>query len=638
MAANSIACPSLGDLERLLAEELRGAERDSVEAHVEVCPPCQEQLSRLSAPSFHSVISAGEGASSEVEPDDGFLHRLRGLFSQTADAQNHRPLSGADVARFPDRRLGRYEILEKLATGGMGAVYKARHIELGKIVAVKVLPAGDQGELSLARFKNEMRAIGRLDHPHIVAAHDAGDADGVHYLAMDLVDGVDLARLVQKHGPLPLPAACAAVRQAALGLQHAFEKGLVHRDIKPSNLMLARGGIVQVLDLGLARASDEPPSERLTSQGAMLGTADYLAPEQWDRPQGVDVRADVYGLGCTLYHLLAGRPPFAGGRYTTMMAKMRAHHDETPPPIDQAVPGVPPELVAVLDRMLAKDPADRFATPADVAEALRPFADESSLVRLANASDGSRLSTPESAVTPGPALLETSAKTGRRQRTPTRQRVAIVAAFGVGLLLLASCLIWKPSKKRSLAVTDMQVTHYRDDGKTLMGNLRTSTADIRVKDAVAVAADFNRPAYCYLIAFNPAGSASGVEQLCYPEGDNEEGARAVKPDEKSGLRYPRDDGLFRVDATGLQVFVLAASSQPLPPYKEWRTGAGAPPWTGGKVDSASRWYSDGLDFVRLPSTRGDRIGAPKPLLELRDWFKGRPEFESVQIFAFPVVD
>ena len=124
----------------------------------------------------------------------------------------------------------------------MGAVYKARHVELGKVVALKVLPAGDRSEVSLARFKNEMRAIGRLDHPHIVAAHDAGDIDGVHYLAMDLVDGVDLARLVKHHGPLSVADACEAIRQAALGLQHAHEHGLVHRDVKPSNLMLAAAG------------------------------------------------------------------------------------------------------------------------------------------------------------------------------------------------------------------------------------------------------------------------------------------------------------------------------------------------------------------------------------------------------------
>src|SRR4051812_17497470 len=296
MAANPIACPSAGELERLLAEDLRGPERDGVESHVEACDSCQERLARLSEPSFRSAAPDG-GAGSDPEPDENFLRRLRELSPRTVTHDG--PPAGPDATRFPGGRLGRYEVLEKLATGGMGAVYRARHVELGKVVALKVLPAADLSEVSLARFKNEMRAIGRLHHPHIVTAHDAGDVDGVHYLAMELVDGVDLARLVGRHGRLPVPDACEAVRQAALGLQHAFEKGLVHRDVKPSNLMLARGGRVQVLDLGLARACEDSPSERLTSKGAMLGTADYLAPEQWEHPHAADTRADIYSLRCT---------------------------------------------------------------------------------------------------------------------------------------------------------------------------------------------------------------------------------------------------------------------------------------------------------------------------------------------------
>src|SRR4051812_37925435 len=299
MTANPTACPSVGDLERLLAEDLRGAERDTVESHVEACVTCQEQLARLSTPSFRSVAGDPDGTGPDPEPDERFLRLLRESPPRTGDTASAPPLAGPDAARFPGGRLGRYEILEKLASGGMGAVYRARHVELGKVVALKVLPAGDLSEVSLARFKNEMRAIGRLHHPHIVAAHDAGDIDGVHYLAMDLVDGVDLARLVKRHGRLSVADACEAVRQAALGLQHAFEKGLVHRDVKPSNLMLARGGLVQVLDLGLARACEDSPSERLTSKGAMLGTADYLAPEQWEHPHAADTRADIYSLRCT---------------------------------------------------------------------------------------------------------------------------------------------------------------------------------------------------------------------------------------------------------------------------------------------------------------------------------------------------
>ncbi|HVK13678.1 MAG TPA: protein kinase, partial [Gemmataceae bacterium] len=419
MTADPTRCPPVHDLERLLAEALGVAERDAVETHVEACTLCQDQLARLSTTNVLPDIPMAVPASGGPEPEAAFLERLRQL-TQAAPAAAGRP-SGewrpavprpAPDPRFPDGRLGRYQILDRLAVGGMGVVYRARHVDLDKVVALKVLPAGDIGELNVARFRNEMRAIGGLHHPNIVAAHDAGDAGGVHYLAMDFVDGVDLARLTRRHERLPAAEACEAVRQAALGLQHAFERGLVHRDLKPSNLILSRAGTVQVLDLGLARAVGGP-SERLTASGALLGTADYLAPEQWERPHAADVRADVYGLGCTLYHLLAGRPPFVGEQYANPMAKMRGHHQDAPPPITAVRPDLPAGLVAVLNRMLAKDPARRPQTPAEVAEALRPYAAGADLVRLLDASEGADESGPPAARTPGPATRETLPGPGR---------------------------------------------------------------------------------------------------------------------------------------------------------------------------------------------------------------------------------
>jgi serine/threonine protein kinase len=640
MAAIMTRCPPVGDLERLLADGLSGPERDSVETHVEMCTHCQIELARLSATTLNLIVPrARPEADPELAAD--FLQRLRQLpVPRVAPASRpseewRPPAATTPDARFPGKRIGRYEIIEKLAVGGMGVVFKARHVELDKVVALKVLPAGEHGEAHLARFKNEMRAIGRLSHPHIVAALDAGDADGVHYLAMDFVDGIDLSRLVRRHERLPVADACEAIRQAAMGLQQAFEHGLVHRDIKPSNIMLARSGIVRLLDLGLARASGDVPSERLTETGALLGTADYLAPEQWDRPQAVDVRADVYGLGCTLYHLLAGRPPFVGDRYSTMMAKMRAHHDEPPPPIGDFRPDVPPGLAAVADRMLAKDPSDRFATPAEVVEALRPFAAGANLVRLIEAEDGSPLPPAEAAVTPGPASLETSARTGRRRKAATRRGFASDAVLGFCLLFLAGCYGWS---MRPLTVTNLRVTHYRDDGKLLMGELHTSPEAIRVNDSVALTADFNKSAHYYLIAFNPTESKDEVEQLCSPEGATEKDARVLKPVWLRELRYPHDDAVFKVDAVGLQVFVLAASTKPLPPYQEWRAKVGDIPWTVVKDGIKFRWHSDGTEFTHYPRTRGPVIGAPKALSELRDWFKARPEFDVVQIFAFPVID
>src|SRR5262249_25645688 len=214
-----------------------------------------------------------------------------------------------DTAWHAGERLGQYQILGKLGKGGVGAVFKARHTELGKVVALKMLRDERPDEVTIARFKNEIRAVGRLDHPNIVVAHDAGQAGGVHFLVMEYVDGMDLARLMERRGRLSPADACEVIQQAAVGLQHAYERGLVHRDVKPSNIMLARDGRVRLLDLGLARSFGDSPADALTAQGMMLGTADYLAPEQWDHPHGADTRADIYSLGCTLYHLLVGKAP-----------------------------------------------------------------------------------------------------------------------------------------------------------------------------------------------------------------------------------------------------------------------------------------------------------------------------------------
>src|SRR5262249_26298852 len=226
----------------------------------------------------------------QAEPPPEFLRRLMDTPLPRAEAlaravlvDDRAPMADT-LSKLEKRRLGQYQVLEKLGTGNMGVVYKALHTELDRVVALKVLPAGIADEVSIARFKNEARAAGRLDHPNIVGAHDAGQLDGVHFLVMTFVAGVDLGRLLRARQRLEAADASELIRQAATGLHHAFGRGLVHRDIKPSNLMLARDGRVKVLDLGIARALDVPVPERLTATGMLLGTADYLAPEQWDDP------------------------------------------------------------------------------------------------------------------------------------------------------------------------------------------------------------------------------------------------------------------------------------------------------------------------------------------------------------------
>jgi serine/threonine protein kinase len=272
--------------------------------------------------------------------------------------------------------LGPYRIEQKLGEGGMGAVYKAVHTRLDKVVAIKVLPhqLTQQAKL-VARFEREMKAVGKLEHPHIVRAMDAGDIGGVHYLAMEYVEGTDLQRFVKTKGPLSIPNACKAIRQAALALSAAHAAGLVHRDIKPANLFVSKTGLIKVLDLGLALLGEEGNSQaELTAAGQTFGTPDYMAPEQWEDAHGTDGRADLYALGCSLYFALVGRAPFATDQYRTAMTKMRAHVEGPIPDLRQARAEVPEELAAIYRRLMAKRPEDRFQSAQELVAALNPLA------------------------------------------------------------------------------------------------------------------------------------------------------------------------------------------------------------------------------------------------------------------------
>lgn len=270
--------------------------------------------------------------------------------------------------------VGRYRLLEQLGAGGMGTVYKAIDPRLDRVVALKVLPAERMGTEAVARFQREARAMAKLQHDNIVRVFDADEHQGTHFLVMECIDGCDLSRLVRQHGSLQPTDACEIIRQAALGLAHAHEHGLVHRDIKPSNLMLTRGGQVKLLDLGLARLREEPhEGEELTAASQIMGTADYMAPEQAGDSHDVDIRADIYSLGCTLYRLVTGEVPYPSPEFKTNAQKVAGHIARPFPDVAAKQATVPAGLANVLRRMVAKQPDDRFATPAEVAAALAPF-------------------------------------------------------------------------------------------------------------------------------------------------------------------------------------------------------------------------------------------------------------------------
>jgi serine/threonine protein kinase len=286
----------------------------------------------------------------------------------------------------------RYGIVRKLGIGGMGSVYLAQHRVMDRPVALKVIRPDLLDNATLVeRFRREVKSAARLaTHPNIVAAYDAEQAGDSHFLVMEFVDGVDLGHLVKRQGPLSCEEACKAIKQAAEGLEHACQRGMVHRDIKPQNLMRTPDGQVKILDFGLARFASEalpdlvpaagPETETttrdhggpITLTDMLLGTADYIAPEQASAPRSADIRADIYSLGCTLYYLLAGHPPFPDGN---LAQKLASHAELTPKPLTEVRPDVPAELAVIVDRMMAKDRSLRFQRPADVADALAPFAD-----------------------------------------------------------------------------------------------------------------------------------------------------------------------------------------------------------------------------------------------------------------------
>jgi formylglycine-generating enzyme required for sulfatase activity/tRNA A-37 threonylcarbamoyl transferase component Bud32 len=271
--------------------------------------------------------------------------------------------------------LDRYVLLDLLGQGGMGAVYRAKQTRMDRVVALKVIrPEALKAPSAVERFQREARLAAKLAHANVVTVFDSGAGGGTHFLVMEYIEGTDLARLIKEKGALPVAQACDYVRQAALGLQHAFEQGLVHRDIKPANLMLTKTGVIKVMDLGLARAvstANTAATTGLTGTGVVMGTADYLAPEQALDARKVDTRADIYSLGCTLYQLLAGRVPFPGETFTE---KLIAHQMQEPEAVETVRPGLPQGLAQVIRTMMAKKPEQRYQTPAEVAQALEPFA------------------------------------------------------------------------------------------------------------------------------------------------------------------------------------------------------------------------------------------------------------------------
>ena len=352
-----LAAFSLGRL-----DELRAA---IVEQHVNECDRCASLIARVPGDEFIEQLQEAERSNPGAECT--LLWRK----SVTGASES---ISEIALGRLPSElhQHPRYRIIRLLAEGGMGTVYLAEHRIMRNLVALKTIkPELSKDHETIARFLQEARTAGQLDHSNIARVFDVEQVGETMFLTMEYVPGKTLAQIVAKRGPLPILHSCHYVRQIALGLDHACTKGVIHRDIKPQNVMLmSSNGIVKILDFGLGRLVDEQRSRTgLTKDDEMLGTPDYVAPEQVRDAKSADVRSDIYSLGCTFYFLLAGAPPFAADNVLELLAK---HETEQPIPIRSLRPEVPANVADLLGRMIAKDPLDRPQSPQDIATALSP--------------------------------------------------------------------------------------------------------------------------------------------------------------------------------------------------------------------------------------------------------------------------
>jgi len=425
----SADCPSADQLTQFVRRELAPQKAQLLVEHIARCPRCVNSVQAIkkATPSpldVRAMMDGGEslfgvaGRDASRQEDEWQAGRQASLWNDDSAGKEVAPgfVGAHDTAPAPQeyfrptpagdrpaalpipsqpasvsKSFGDYEILCKLGEGGMGEVYKAKHRRMDRIVAMKVLPSEALNSPSaVERFHREVKASAKLVHPNIVAAYDAGEQNGIHYLVMEYVEGDDLSDVVEKQGPLPLPKAIDYVLQAARGLGHAHKKGVIHRDVKPANLILDMDGTIKVLDMGLAISPgggiSGEGSQRATRSGIIMGTPAYMAPEQAADIKRTDARADIYSLGCVLYFLVTGRDPYLGDSF---IATLLAHREEPIPKLLGKVPGASPAIDGVFARMMAKRPEDRYQSMSELSTAL-----EAALIHVADA--GSELPEPPS--------------------------------------------------------------------------------------------------------------------------------------------------------------------------------------------------------------------------------------------------
>jgi serine/threonine protein kinase len=532
--------------------------------------------------------------------------------------------------------LAEYRIERLLGYGGMGEVYLAEHELMGRKVAVKVLPAKiAEDQDAMKRFRKELKAQGWISpYEHVAVAFDAGIHDAYVYLVMEYVPGMDLKTHVLAAGRLDPPTASEYIRQAALGLAHMHKHGLVHRDIKPSNLMLTPEGNIKILDLGLALLARRELALDLshTQAGIVLGTVQFMAPEQAEDSRRADPRSDLYSLGCTFYYLLAGQPPF---NRPSGIELLRAHAVEPAPSIRDSRPDVPERMAAVIQRLLEKKTEDRYDSARAVAAALGAAAP--------SGSTGS----------PSPAQPSKSKRrffegkwsfTNRKWTIALNITLAMCLLTAVSLYLVDISLTSIPIRPKNYGRTvleerkssneptgdlriGLQVEFYRPHQElelVRLGVVGDGKFAVRQHDRAVVSANFAQPVYPYLIAVN----ADATCDLLDP--------RKSEPQRAQEFISPTDNNYWTLDDAGPVAFVIVAAEKSLPPFDEWKPRVPAAAWREQKLPVP--WQLDGRRLQPLVHERGVRESehGPKVFSELCEGLKKQAGVVGVSGVVFEV--